>query len=512
MRKVEDYERIRKAYFIEGLSIRQIAQQYHHSRRLVRKAISQPEPGEYQLTRPRPANVMGPFKSRIHELIEESKKLPRKQRYTAGKISELISKEGYCGSKGTVLNYVSRERQKLKSGKAYLPLEFDPGRDVQVDWGEAVVILQGERTKVQFFAMRLNYSRVRFVMAFPFQKQEAFLEGHIQGFHFFGGVPYRITYDNLKTAVFRILEGHNREEQRGFQAFRSHYLFDSFFCNPAQGHEKGGIENDVGYIQRNFFSPLPEVGSYEELNQILLEQCKQNVHRHIRGKDQSVEDLWKSEIPCLLPLPVSDYRACISKPVKANPYSQVVHDNNHYSVPVEYVDRQLMLRAYAFRIEVLFIDDVIAEHPRCFEKERDILDPLHYLELLEERPGAFDHASPMRQWRKQWPPAYEKLLSILRKEQQYDSKGIREFITILRLHKTYPHDMVRCAVQSALETSMPHLDGVQYHIHRQIEADHPTTPLDLCAFPELARIGKQPIDLNTYDQLLGVKHGTQPLA
>lgn len=511
MRKVEDYERIRKAYHVEGLSIREIGRRYHHSRRLVRKAITQPEPGEYQLAQPRPAHVLGPFKSRIQELIEESKTLPKKQRYTAAKIHELISKEGYCGSKGTVLNYVSKERRKMKSGKAFLPLEFDPGRDAQMDWGEAYIFMRGERIKVQFFAMRLNYSRVRFVMAFPFQKQEAFFEGHLRGFHFFGGVPYRITYDNLKTAVFRMLEGHNREEQQAFQTFRSYYLFDSFFCNPRKGHEKGGVENDVGYIQRNFFSPLPKVDSFEELNQFLLEQCQQNVQRHIRGKKQSVAELWKSEVPCLLPLPGTDCPTHISKPVRPNPYSMVTYDNNNYSVPVEHSDHQLVLRAYAFQIQVLYFDDVIAKHPRCFEKEQDIFDPLHYLDLLEKRPGAFDHARPMRQWRKEWPPVYDQLLVTLRKD-QYDSQGIRAFISVLKLHKDYPPDMVRRAVQSALETNMPHLDGVLYHLHRQIEADHPTQPLDLHAFPELTHIGKQAVDLNTYDQLLGVKHESQSFA
>ena len=511
MNKVEDYERIRKAYYIEGLSIREISRRYGHGRRFVRKAIDQSRPEEYQLTKQRPARVLGPFKKRIGELIEESKTLPKKQRYTAAKIYELIYEEGYRGSKGTVQNYVSSERRKKKIGKAYIPLAFDPGRDAQVDWGEATILMKGERAKVQFFAMRLNYSRVRFVMAFPFQKQEAFFEGHVHGFAFFGGVPYRITYDNLKTAVFRILEGHNREEQQAFQAFRSHYLFDSHFCNPAQGHEKGGVENDVGYIQRNFFSPLPEVESFEELNLFLLEKCQQNVHRHIRGQEQSVAELWKSEKLCLLPLPAKDCQYYKSKPVKPNPYSQVAYDNNNYSVPVEYADHQLVLRAYAFRIEVLFFDDVIATHPRCFGKGQDIIDPLHYLNLLAQRPGAFEHAQPIRQWRPEWPAVYEQLLACLRKDRG-DSQGVREFIVILQLHKKYPQDLVKQAVQDALDHHRPNVDGVQYQLYRLLECDLPNQPLDLQAFPELHHIGKQPVDLTTYDLLLGANHDPQPFA
>ena len=147
--------------------------------------------------------------------------------------------------------------------------------------------------KVQFFVMRLNYSRVRFVKAYPFQKQEAFLEAHEFGFHFNGGVPHRITYDNLKTAVFKILEGHNRQEQEAFKAFRSYYLFDSRYCTPAQGHEKGGVESDVGYAQRNFFSPIPRVNSYEELESTLVgmlpERCRPAYPRARSASCRAVE-------------------------------------------------------------------------------------------------------------------------------------------------------------------------------------------------------------------------------
>ena len=504
MKKVEDYERVRKAYFVENLSIREISRKYKHSRKFVRKAISQPAPEGYCLKKPRPRKVMGPFGDRIQELLEESKQLPRKQRYTARKIYELINKEGYLGSEGSVHNYVSRERKKVKTGKAYLPLEFDPGKDAQVDWGEAVVIMKGKRTKVQFFAIRLNYSRVRFVKAYPFQKQEAFLDGHVSGFHFFGGVPFRITYDNLKTAVFRILEGHNRQEQEAFTTFRSYYLFDSNYCNPAQGHEKGGVENDVGYIQRNFFSPLPEVEGFEELNRFLLECCQQDVHRHIRGESSSVEDLWEAEKHHFLALPSEDYRTCITYPVKVNPYSQVVLDTNRYSVPSKYAQKQLVLRAYPFQIEVLYLDNIVAEHMRCFEREQDILDPLHYLSLLEQRPAAFERAKPLRHWRKKWPSSYDQLLNALQKDKP-EGDGVREFLAVLKLHQTYPPAMVKSAIHAAVETSMMHLDGVQYHLRQQIEIIPSNDPMDMSAFPDLAHVGQQAVDLQAYNQLLEVE-------
>ena len=504
MRKVDDYERIRKAYHIEGLSIREISRQYGHGRRLIRKALERPIPDRYQLSQPRRSNVLGQYRQRILDLLQESEKLPRKQRYTAHRLYEILVKEGYTGCEGNVHNFVCRTKKKLKAGKAYLPLEFDAGKDAQVDWGEAVVNMGGVEVKVQFFVMRLNYSRVRFVKAYPFQKQEAFLDGHESGFHFLGGVPQRITYDNLKTAVFRILEGHNRQEQEAFKAFRSYYLFDSHYCTPAQGHEKGGVENDVGYAQRNFFSPLPRVNSYEELNQLLLERCQQDVDRHVRGQAAPVVELWEIEKVHLLPFPKQDYPACETRPVKANSYSQVAFETNRYSVPHPYAGKQLVLRAFPFKIEVLSLEQMIASHPRCFGREQDIFDPLHYLLLLEQRPGAFEHALPLRQWRKKWPATYEQLLRGLQ-ESKPDGRGIRGFIAILKLHQTHAADLVETAVDMAVRCGMPSLDGVMYQLQQISSPQHSAEPLDLSGLPQLANIGCQPVDLQVYNQLLEVR-------
>jgi transposase len=504
MIKVDEFEKIRKAYHVEGLSIREISRQYKHSRRFVRKALEHPIPEKYQLGQPKQAKVLGEFRQRVLDLLEESKKQPRKQRYTAHKIYEIVYGEGYRGCEGNIHNFVCRTRKKLEAGKAFLPLEFEAGKDAQVDWGEAVVILAGVETKVQFFVMRLNYSRVRFVKAYPFQKQEAFLDAHESAFQFLGGVPQRIAYDNLKTAVFRILEGHNRQEQDAFKAFRSYYLFDSHYCNPAEGHEKGGVESDVGYVQRNFFAPFSRVDSYEELNQFLLECCKQDVDRHIRGQEAPVSKLWEVDQVHLLPLPRQDYPACETRPVKANAYSQVVFETNRYSVPHTYAGKQLVLRAFPFKIEVLSLDTVIATHGRCLGREQDIFDPLHYLPLLEQRPGAFEHATPLRQWRKKWPAAYEQLLRGLQQSKP-EGQGIREFVAILKLHQAHSADLVEQAVQLAVQTGAMSLDGVMYHLQQFSNPLPSPCLLDLSCLPQLATVGCQPVDLQVYNQLLGVK-------
>jgi transposase len=501
MRTVDDYEQIRRAYFLDGLSIREIAQNLHHSRRLIRKAIGQAEPDRYRLTQPRLAPMLAPYKQKIEDLLNESDRLPRKQRYTAHKIYLLVREVGYQGSEGGVHNYVCQRRKLRKKRQAYLPLEFDPGQDAQTDWAEALVEMAGKRITVQLFILRLNYSKARFVMAFPFQKQEAFFEGHIQAFHFFGGVPRRITYDNLKIAVYRVLEGHIRKEQDALKAFRSHYLFESHYCNVGQGHEKGGVESDAGYVQRNFCSPIPQVADFAELNAHLRHACLDDLHRRVRGQQAPVFELWQAEKPMLLPLHGPDYLACTTHVVKVNPYCLVVFETNRYSVPAAYVGRQLVLRAYPFRIEVLSLEAIVATHPRSFERERDILDPLHYLDLLEQRPAAFEHALPLRQWRKTWPADYERLLEALLKRSP-GGEGVREFLAILKLHQVYPADQVADAIRSALELGAAHLDGVQLCLREnQPEQVSPSLQIWLPR-AELAEIGCQPVDLEQYNRLL----------
>lgn len=501
MRTVEDYEAIRRAYFVEKLSIRAIHRMLGYDRETVRKAIIQAAPMPYTLTQPRAAPVIGPYKQRIHELLKESKKQKRKQRYTAHRIFEILRGEGYAGSEGAVHNYVSRERRKEEYKEKYIPLEFDPGQDAQVDWGEAEVILAGERMTVQFFTLRLNYSKARFVMAFPFQKQEAFFEGHNQAFRFFGGIPRRLTYDNLKTAVYKILAGRNRQEQESFKKFRSYYLFESNYCNPAQGHEKGGVENDVGYVQRNFMTPLLVVNNYEELNAHLWKACQENLHRRVRGQLASVAEVLADERSQFLPLPKELFPACVSYPVKPNGYSQVDLDTNRYSVPTEHGNDQLVLRAYPFRVEILFANEVIATHRRCFDHEQDILNPLHYLTLLERRPGAFEHAKPLRYWRKHWPKEYDHLLEALRTRSP-DGRGVKEFIAVLKLHREHPADQVEQAVQAALELGAASLDGVLLCLRQLQQAQPQFSMLEGEHFASLAAFGNQPVNLQQYDRLV----------
>jgi hypothetical protein len=395
-------------------------------------------------------------------------------------------------------------RQANKRPKIYLPLEFDPGTDAQVDWGQADVIMQGEQITVQLFLMRLCYSRRLFVMAFPHQKREAFFAGHVAAFAHFGGIAQRLTYDNLKTAVKKVLLGSAREEQESFVALRSHYLFESHYCTPGAGHEKGRVEDGVGYVRRNFLTPLPRIDSFAQLNEHLLRQCFKNDQRQIEGQSQTVHQAWQQEQSHLRLLPAYEFDYATSKSVSLNGYGQVVVDTNRYSVPADKAAAKLVVKIYPFEVKIFRPNDKepIAQHPRCYGHKQDVFDPLHYLPLLQQRPGAFQHAKPIRRWREQWPPVYEQLLARLQK-QWPDGQGLRQFIQILKLHQAHPPDLIEQAVEQALAYNCAHLDGVELCLRQLQQPELVFASLDLSDHPKLGQISEQGLDLERYDQLLG---------
>jgi transposase len=498
----EEREQIRRAYHIEKKSIRQIARETGHCREAIRNSLVSGSPKHYQLAAAKPGPVFQPFQVRVEELLAQNDSLPRKQQYTSHKIFEIIQSEGYLGCESRVRQYIAQWRATHSQREAFLPLAFDPGKDAQVDWGEAVAVIAGVRQTIQIFVMRLCYSRRTFVMAFPSQKQESFFFGHVQAFKHFGGVPSRISYDNLATAVkLTMKKGRKRYENRTFVTFRSHYLFESHFCTPAQGHEKGGVEHGVGFVRRNYLVPIPEVASFDDLNRHLLDHCLKDDLRRVQRQAITIGEAWQQEQPYLQALPAFEYDCCEVTVVQINPYSQACFESNRYSVPVDRTCREVTVKAYPFHVDIFDKATLLARHPRSYEREQDIFDPLHYLPLLEQRPRAFDYAAPLRHWRKDWPPSYHQMLQQLR-EKWPEGRGVQEFVRILQLHKEYSASLMAQAIEQALSYGCVHLDGVLHCLHQLLEQEAHQAPLDLSDHPQLDAIGTQPIDLSRYELLL----------
>jgi transposase len=508
-----DRERIRRAFHLEHKSMYRIAQEEGYSHHTIEKALSDAPPKPHRRTCQRSSPVFGPYQPRVEALLHEGEQMPRKQRYTAHKIFEILREEGYQGSESRVRQYLSERKKAHQAPKVFLPLEFDPGQDAQVDWGEAVAMIAGQRQTIQFFLMRLCYSRRAFAVAFPSQAQECFLSAHVCAFNHFGGVPHRISYDNLGTAVKITLDGTGkrgrpRQEVQAFVSFRSYYLFESHFCTPGLdgAHEKGGVESGIGYTRRQFMVPIPEATSFEDLNRQLLARAFKEDSRRVARQQQTIGEAWEEERASLLPLPPPDYECCAMATVRITPYSQVQFETNRYSVPADRARRTVTLKAYPFHVEIWDGIEKLSSHPRCYEREQDVFNPLHYLPLLEQRPNAFDFAKPIRRWREDWPPSYNVMLRKLR-EIWPDGRGVRDFIPILQLHQQYPAQLVEQAIEQALSYGCVHLDGVSSCLHQlRSEAAGSGSAQDGNLKPsshlDLEAASSYPVDLSRYEQLL----------
>ena len=456
MIQVEEKEKIRRLYFIKRHSIRRIAKECSHSRKTIRKAIQDSSVPTYHLSSPKPYPLMEPFLPIIERWLKEDSSRPNKQRHTAHRIYErLVDEYGFPGAERNVRDHVSRLRQDFS--EVAIPLEFDPGTDAQCDWGEAMIYLNDRLVMAQILCMKLSYSGKPFVIAFPTQRQEAFFEGQHRAFEWFEGVPTRISYDNLTTAVLKVLKGRNRIEQNAFTAFRSHYLFESHFANVATPREQGRVENLVGYMRRNYFVPLPRVDSFRELNDMLLERLRKDDSRLSWGKQVSIGQAWQMEKERLLPLPPFPFRCCISRPVKASHYSLISFDGNRYSVPVEYQRSRLVVHAYAWKVEIGCGGHIIASHQRCYGKGQDVMEVEHYLPVLVRRPGAFPYARPVRQW--QMPRIYRDFLEALSRSHNGDSP--RLFLQVLYLGRHFGRQNVERAMEQATSEGRADVERVR---------------------------------------------------
>jgi hypothetical protein len=335
------------------------------------------------------------------------------------------------------------------------------------------------------------------------ERQEMFFDGMIWAFTFFGGVFAVIVFDNLKTAVLKVLRGKNRIEQDQFVKFRSYYTFEARFCNPASGREKGGVEGLVGYARRNFLVPLPEVTDYEELNRLLAERCLAHGNAIIAGREdrRTIDQRHEAERSRLLPLPPKPFENIKPVQVQISRYQTAMVDRNRYSVPSAHVGRELWAHIDCDRIRIYADGKEIADHPRLFSNSKWQIDPQHYLDIISERIQSFESARAIRQWRPNWPAAYETMLSILR-NRLGDNKGTRDFVRILQLHKDYSSEEVDRAVELAVEYSSYSYDSVKHLLLSQRTPPQNIIPLDPDLIPGITDRWIADSDLNRYDALL----------
>jgi len=494
MKAVELYARVRHAVLIEGISARAAAVRFGINARTVSKMLKFSVPPGYMRSKPPIRPKLDAFVGIIDAILAADKERPKKQHHTAKRIYERLRDEhGFTGGITIVKDYVAGWRQRRQ--EMFVPLVHPPGH-AQADFGEALAVIGGVERKIHFFAFDLPHSDAIFVVGYPAETTEAFCDGHVRAFDFFGGVPQSILYDNTKIAVARILGDGKRVRTRVFSELQSHYLFADRFGRPGRGNDKGKVEGLVGYARRNFLVPIPAFADFEALNAHLLERCRKRLTDRLRGHDGTIGERLERDLAAFQrPLPVP-YDACEKKVGRVSSLSLVRYRNNDYSVPTAYGHRQVLIRGYVHEVVIACGTEVIARHPRSYEREDFVFNPLHYLALIEQKTGALDQAAPLAGWT--LPETFATLRRLL--EARMGKKGKREFVQVLRLMEVFEIDAVAEAVGDAITRGAIGFDAVKHLVLCRIERRPPR--LDLTIYPYLPRATVATTSARSYMDLL----------
>lgn len=498
MLTVDQYEYIRTAYRVYGKKIRQIARETGHSRNTIKKVLRGQYSG-YKCRESQPYPILGSYISIIDSWLKSDKNKPRKQRHTARRVYHRLQHEhSYNGCEATVRRYVREAKICLgvKVPDVFIPADPELGKEAEVDWGNCYGIIAGEKVHLKMFCMRSKGSGKHFVQCYPCERQQALFEGHVQAFDFFGGIFPTLIYDNLTSAVEKVFRGKDRKLQESFLKFQAYYNFTSRFCNPGQGHEKGGVEGLVGYARRNYLVPVPHVDSLSQLNKHLLEQCHSYGSHRMAGHVETVDVLYEKEKAHLIALPAVPFDTVDDCSGKVDKYATVIVDKNRYSVPTCHSGLRVQALLYVDRIDIFKSAKKIASHRRRYGNNKWQLDPHHYLDLIYRRPQAFESARPIRQWRLRWPDCMDALLNRFY-QKLGQTKGTKEFITVLQLFKDHRSSDVISAIESALCAHVGSSDAVT-----QILANNSAEPA-----PGVKALGNwqqlSPPDVSAYDQIGG---------
>ena len=476
---VEVYAAVRHFVFVEGNSRREAARIFGLSRETVSKMCRFSLPPGYTRTKPVTKPKLGPLLPVIDAILEADRTGPVKQRHTVKRIFERLRDEHEFGGGYTVVkDYVRVARARAR--ETFVPLSHPPGH-AQVDFGEAVGVIGGVRCKLHFFCMDLPQSDACFVKAYPAETTEAFLDGHVSAFAFFGGVPLSVLYDNLKIAVARICSDGKRERTRAFTELVSHYLFNDRFGRPGKGNDKGKVEGLVKYARSNFMTPIPVAANYDGLNAMLAKRCLARQTERAGRHAETIGERLVADLEMFRDLPAVPLEPCEKRAARVSSTALVRYRSNDYSVPTSHGFQEVMVKGFVDQVVILCGGEEIARHQRSYGSGTFVFNPLHYLALLETKPNALDQAAPLQDW--DLPETFQHLRHLM--EARMGNRGKREFIQVLRLMEAIPKDIVIYAVTEAIRLGAIGFDAVKQIALARIE-QRPAR-LDLTAYPHLPK-------------------------
>ncbi len=499
MLTVDDYAEIRLAHR-DGMSIRDIARTFHHSRVKVREALGMAEPQPYTRSKPPPAPVSGAFHAHIDAILAADESAPPKQRHTAMQVFRRLKNEHhYGGGYDQVRRYIQRHRRRHR--ETFIPLAHDPGQRLEADFGHVYLDLPEGRRQVPVLVTAWSYSNYPFAMAMPTERTEAILAGMAEAFAFFGCVPREVWWDNPKTVAEQILHGRRRVPNARYAALASHYVFEPLFCMPARGNEKPYAETRVRVLQRQWSTPVPQAASLDAFNDHLRRRCLEEGGRAVAGQEETIGQRFQRDRASARPLPAKAFDACVVQAACVDKYQTVRFDRNRYSVPRRLAFQSVTVKGYVTRVEVVAAGQVVARHARAYGRDEQVLDPLHYLESLGRRPAALDHAPVLREWR--LPEPFTRLRQAL-EGRHGPAAGARHYVRVLQLLADHPVGRVQRAVEDGLRKEELRAEWVQAEVLRlagTAAGEATTEGRQPCGTP-LGQYQVPRPDLGRYDELL----------
>jgi len=500
MLRVETIARVRRAYFVQGKSIKEIARGLKLSRNTVRRVIRSDATAFSYDRRVQWRPKLGPWTGELERMLEVNETRAKRERLTLRRIAEDLTDLGYAGSYDAVRRYAGAWRQArgALAAQAYVPLTFDPGEAYQFDWSHEYIVIAGVTTKVKVAHLRLCHSRMPFLRAYPRESQEMVFDAHDRAFGFFEGATQRGIYDNMKTAVDIIFRGKERVFNRRFLQMCSHYLVEPVACTPAAGWEKGQVESQVGTLRGRLFVPRLRVQSYDELNGWLLDQCVAHARRerHPEFRERTIWQVFEAERPSLVvyPGPFDGFHAVTAAVSKT---CLVRFDSNKYSVAAHAVGRPVEVQAYADRLAIRQGGELVGEHARCFGRDQTVYDPWHYVPVLARKPGALRNGAPFKDW------VLPESLERIRQRLSALSDGDRQMVKILAAVPADGLAAVEEACAEALAADVCSADVVLNLLSRRRERTAPP----VIATPERLRLRHEPAaDCSRYDCLREADH------
>lgn len=463
---METIAKIRRYYFVEGRKIKQISRDLNISRNTVRKVIRSGKTKHEYIRDKQPLPQIGPYLEILNEQLDQDWQRPKKKRLTAMRLYEFLKDQGYEGSYDSIQRYVRKWRQekgKIKTG-TFIPLHFDPGDAYQFDWSHEMAVINGEVRLIKVAHFRLCHSRKFFVVAYYRETQEMVMDAHAKAFRFFEGTCRRGIYDNMSTAVTNVLKGKQREYVPRFIQMCSHYLVEPVACTPGAGWEKGQVEKQVRDVRRWLFIPKPRFANLTELNHWLHDQCSEicNKRKHPVFKNKTIQEVFEAEKASLIPVK-SEFEGYVERECSVSSTSLVRYNRNHYSVPCKTTGQTVTVRARADQIIIIKNGNQIACHQRCFDRDKTIYNPWHYLDILQRKPGALRNGAPFRNW--QLPSGLKRLQSRLLQL----PGGDRQFVDVLFAARLHGVEVTDTVCRKALSQGIIQSDVILNYLARELE-------------------------------------------